>query len=148
MPRNEAEENCFCCFFNFNIWGVYWWNPASKVWIINWQNIINLPYSEIKGFGFCNRLCVVYIETLSHWSKYNNNSNNFNKRKQWLYMPYMQVQQHSCHQEKISLRLLLSLKTDCCPAFTLNFSLWIWRSIKDLIHLTYSDNMSSSTSSL
>jgi hypothetical protein len=35
---------------------VYQWNPVSKVWMINLQNIINIPESEIKGFGFCTVL--------------------------------------------------------------------------------------------
>jgi hypothetical protein len=30
---------------------LYYWNPVSKVRIINWQNNINIPGSEIKGLS-------------------------------------------------------------------------------------------------
>lgn len=46
-------------FLLFPLSQVIWvcsWNPASKVRITNWQNIINIPVYEIKGFSFCKSL--------------------------------------------------------------------------------------------
>jgi hypothetical protein len=40
--------------------GIYQWNLVSLVRIVNWQNIINIPESQIenKHFFFCNSLFV------------------------------------------------------------------------------------------
>ena len=60
-------------FVLFPLSQVIWvcsWNPASKVRITNWQNIINIPVYEIKGFSFCKSLafdkyCIHPISTLN-----------------------------------------------------------------------------------
>jgi hypothetical protein len=62
----------FCLFKNlpWGSFGVYYWYTASKIWIINWHNIINIPESKIKGFSFYIFLSLIdVLETLSHRSK-------------------------------------------------------------------------------
>ena len=53
-----------------------------------------------------------------------------------------------CHREKTDTRVFSMIDADLGRSLTHNFSLRILRSIEDLIDLTYSDNVSSSTSSL
>ena len=60
----------FCRFLYLKSFGVYYWYTASKIWIINWHNIINIPESKIKGFSFYIFLSLIdVLETLSHRSK-------------------------------------------------------------------------------
>ena len=49
MSRNETKEAVSVVSFISRSFGVYKWNPISKVWIID---IINIFESEIKGIRF------------------------------------------------------------------------------------------------
>ena len=60
----------FCRFLYLKSFGVYYWYTVSKIWIINWHNIINIPESKIKGFSFYICLSLIdVLETLSHRGK-------------------------------------------------------------------------------
>ena len=64
-----------CMFVRQLSRNLYQWNPVSKVGIINWQNIINIPGSEIKGLS----LSTFFLSLIS----FSINSDSYEYRKSW-----------------------------------------------------------------
>ena len=48
MSRKESEDAVSVISFMTSSLRIYWWNPITKVFIIDWQNIINIMECWIK----------------------------------------------------------------------------------------------------